>query len=291
MKVFISWSGRRSRKVAEQLRQWLPSVIQAVRPYFTPDDIMKGSRWSNEIARELEEAQIGIICLTRDNLNAPWVNFEAGALSKKLDTSKVCPFLLDIQPTDIEGPLVQFQATRFEKDEVMKLIRLINKELGNQALEKTTLDNAFEMWWPDLEKRIAEAMGSVADQQKVVVRTDRDLLEEILQLVRASDRPIGGWTFAPSVVGDIFEELVKEFLAVSTSLSEDSASEATRSSALRMLRPLHFLTRRLPLDKKKYRQIGQNLHKAQSTLSRQASLFDVSDINADDEEDTEDHDS
>jgi hypothetical protein len=61
MKVFISWSGERSRAIADVMRRWLPSVLQSVRPYFSPDDVAKGSRWSSEIAKELEE----VLGLTR----------------------------------------------------------------------------------------------------------------------------------------------------------------------------------------------------------------------------------
>jgi hypothetical protein len=73
MKVFISWSGARSKAIAEILRQWLPGVIQAVKPYYSPDDISKGARWSSEIGKELEAARVGLICLTRENLEAPWI--------------------------------------------------------------------------------------------------------------------------------------------------------------------------------------------------------------------------
>ncbi len=42
-KVFISWSGELSNKLAEAVRQWLPGVLQFVKPYFTPSDIEKGA--------------------------------------------------------------------------------------------------------------------------------------------------------------------------------------------------------------------------------------------------------
>src|SRR3989454_7866890 len=115
MKVFISWSGDRSRTIADVLRRWLPSVLQAVRPYFSPDDIAKGTRWSSEIAKELEASKIGIICLTGDNLSAPWLMFESGALAKNLDKSFVIPLLVGIKQSDVSGPLAQFQLTVFEK--------------------------------------------------------------------------------------------------------------------------------------------------------------------------------
>ena len=58
MKVFISWSGELSKTLAEILKRWLPAVIQAVKPYYTPDDITKGVRWNTDIAKELEESQV-----------------------------------------------------------------------------------------------------------------------------------------------------------------------------------------------------------------------------------------
>src|SRR6266403_3949719 len=100
MKVFISWSGPISNKVAVLLRDWLPSVIQAVEPYVSSEDIDKGARWSTDIAKELEAAHFGILCITPDNISAPWINFEAGALSKALDKSKVVPLLVGVKKSE-----------------------------------------------------------------------------------------------------------------------------------------------------------------------------------------------
>ena len=102
MNIFISWSGDLSRELGEALRDWLPAVIQNVKPFFTPNDIEKGSRWSKEVGHELENSSFGIFCLTRENLSKPWIMFEAGALSKKLDASKVCPILFGVDSTDLK---------------------------------------------------------------------------------------------------------------------------------------------------------------------------------------------
>lgn len=80
MKVFLSWSGSKSKRLAEILHTWIPSVIQAAKPYFSPDDIEKGTRWYPEVSKELKKSNVGIICLTRENLEAPWILFETGAL-------------------------------------------------------------------------------------------------------------------------------------------------------------------------------------------------------------------
>jgi hypothetical protein len=92
MKVFISWSGNYGKAFAKLLHAWLPSVLQAVRPYFSPDDIAKGARWSNEISAELDGSQVGIIILTREAIAAPWIMFEAGALSKNVANPRLYQF-------------------------------------------------------------------------------------------------------------------------------------------------------------------------------------------------------
>lgn len=72
MKVFISWSGARSRAAAQAIADWLPLVIQAVEPWISTA-IDKGSRGQEEIESALGDIPVGIICLTRDNLAAPWI--------------------------------------------------------------------------------------------------------------------------------------------------------------------------------------------------------------------------
>ena len=53
MKVFISWSGPTSNRIALAFRDWLPCVLQTVDPYVSSEDIEKGRRWSADIAKEL----------------------------------------------------------------------------------------------------------------------------------------------------------------------------------------------------------------------------------------------
>lgn len=71
MKVFLSWSGDRSKAVAELLDEWIQCVIQAVDPWMSSKDIDRGSLWFSEITDQLQNTSIGIICLTQDNKNKP----------------------------------------------------------------------------------------------------------------------------------------------------------------------------------------------------------------------------
>ena len=126
MKVFLSWSGNLSHQVACVLKGWLPCVIQSVKPWVSSEDIEKGTRWSTDIAKELKDTAYGIFCITKDNLGAPWVNFEAGAISKLIDEANVSPFLIDMKKSDVQGPLAQFQLTVLDKEDASKLVHSIN---------------------------------------------------------------------------------------------------------------------------------------------------------------------
>jgi len=188
MKVFISWSGKDSSKFGEALRDWLPAVLQFVKPYFTPSDIEKGARWNSEIAKELESSKMGIICVTRENLHSDWVLFEAGALSKSLESARVCPILFGIQNTDLTGPLKQFQTTEFNKNDFKKLVSAINTNYDESKLKPKILDSVFEKWWPELETKVNTIFTKLDQVDEEPIRTDRELLEEILELSRISSR-------------------------------------------------------------------------------------------------------
>ncbi|MFC5290705.1 hypothetical protein ACFPM7_26930 [Actinokineospora guangxiensis] len=190
MKVFISWSGSLSRKVAEILREWIPSVLQSVDPYVSSEDIDKGARWSSDIASELEGSNFGILCVTKDNLSAPWLNFEAGALSKLFETSRVSPFLFGVDRPDVTGPLLQFQSTVFEHDDILKLIRSINAT-SDAPLEPSRLEMVFEVWWPRLEERLKSTLtATVASTEAEDKRSVEDVLDEVLELVRSQQKLI-----------------------------------------------------------------------------------------------------
>jgi TIR domain len=82
MRVFLSWSGEQSRQVALILKEWLPTVIQALDTWVSSADIDKGASWLASITDSLVKAEgVGVFCLTADNLKAPWLAYEAGALA------------------------------------------------------------------------------------------------------------------------------------------------------------------------------------------------------------------
>ncbi|MFI4990927.1 MAG: toll/interleukin-1 receptor domain-containing protein [Solirubrobacterales bacterium] len=187
MKVFISWSGSLSHQVAVALRDWLPSALQIVEPYVSSEDIDKGARWSTDISRELEHSSFGIICVTPENIEAPWVNFEAGALSKSLDRSRVAPLLFGIDRLAVQGPLLQFQSTLIERDEVKKLLLSIDKACDDHALGESRVGEVFDVWWPHLQERLDE-LQQAKPRAKTPNRPSGDVLAEVLELARGQQK-------------------------------------------------------------------------------------------------------
>ncbi len=189
-KVFLSWSGELSCKLAEALKEWFPNILQFVEPYFSPMDIEKGQKWSSEISEHLESTNIGLLCLTPENLNQPWIIFEAGALSKRIKESKVCTILFNINNADISGPLAIFQHTRFTKEDFKNLLISINNEGGELKLDDKRLDTVFEKWWPDLEQKVKNILNEEVKPKAVVPRKDREILEEVLDIVRSQQNSV-----------------------------------------------------------------------------------------------------
>lgn len=193
MKVFISWSGETSLKVAQVFREWLPSVIQSITPYVSSEDIDKGARWSTDIAKELEDSTFGILCVTKNNMEAPWLSFEAGALSKTMEKSFVTPFLFDIKRSDVKGPILQFQSTIFDKEDIKKLLKTLNKACGDSGISESQLEKTFDVWYPTLEKELTNIKDSIIDNTPNQNTDEKEthsseILEEILDLSRDNQK-------------------------------------------------------------------------------------------------------
>jgi class 3 adenylate cyclase len=152
MNIFISWSGAKSREVATALRQWIPALLPSSEPWIA-SDLPAGSDWSREITHRLQQARSGIICLTADNRDSPWLLFEAGALAR---SGRLYLYLVDFEPVELAGPFAQFQATRANKDGTWRLISALNNTTEGQVPEDV-LRPQFDERWPQLQRTLAAA--------------------------------------------------------------------------------------------------------------------------------------
>jgi hypothetical protein len=80
MKVFISWSGERSKAVAETLTELLPAILQPIECWISEESLEKGKPWFEQLRTELDKILFGIFCVTPENEKSPWMQWEAGVL-------------------------------------------------------------------------------------------------------------------------------------------------------------------------------------------------------------------
>ncbi|PPS23455.1 hypothetical protein BVY11_30005 [Pseudomonas amygdali pv. morsprunorum] len=190
MKVFISWSGEKSRIVADLMSVWIKCVIQASEPWISTKHIDRGALWFSEINDKLRDVSVGIVCLTMENKDRPWILFETGALAKGISSNRICTFLIDLEPGDLTDPLAQFNHTKANRSDMFELVKTLNACLDERRLDDAVLLRAFDVYWPSFEKDFTEAVSflPVADAKK---RPQNDVLMEILDTTRGLSRRIG----------------------------------------------------------------------------------------------------
>ena len=232
VKVFISWSGLLSQQVAQILRKWIPIFIQKIEPFVSSEDIEKGARWNPSITKELEESRCGVICLTKDNLNKSWLNFEAGALSNRTSDNRVMSFLFDLLPSDIIfSPLTQFQAAYFQRDEIKKLIGSLNT-VADSYLSVEALDVLFDNMYPRLEEDLKNLLLGETDDIPEV-DTSSSILEKLLQISGDTQRLIGN---SEIKLNSSIDQLHKKIQEINTANEPQVELGSTRS--FRKVRPV-----------------------------------------------------
>lgn len=226
MKVFMSWSGTRSHEVATLLGDWLQDVIQAVKPWISSAGIDRGELWFRKISDNLGEVNLGIVCLTPENKENPWILFEAGALLKGLPDARVMTFLIDLKHQDVRDPLAQFNHTTPSKSDMFALVTTLNSRLNDAALSEQRLLSVFTTFWPQFEEKFSAIMATHKPERRVVERPQAEILSEVLETVRGLKQQLRyAMPLAPSaglsvkrsaspeaVLGKTLSELVEEFV-------------------------------------------------------------------------------
>ena len=237
MKVFLSWSGQRSKEVAEALRDWLPYVLHSVNPFMSSVNIETGQDFFKVLRSELKESNFGILCLTKDNIRSPWVLFESGALAKVLENSALCPYLIDMAPQDLPGPLRFFHAASADEKGTRELVRSLNAASDLVRLADPHLHKSFDRWWPDLKPKLeskAQPLGPSVDAQAFYL-----INVKAASYVRASGLPRkNGEPLDLAAVGDEreiwrFHPVERKYFAIVSAYTEQCVDVEGNSTAER----------------------------------------------------------
>ncbi|MGW0042267.1 TIR domain-containing protein [Rhodococcus sp. NPDC003348] len=197
LKVFTSWSGEFARDITRVIRNWLPQMLDRVDPWMSDVDIQAGTRALQVIEDKLNESEFGIIVVTTANQHSTWLNFEAGALSKRFEgrASRVVPVLVNFDSFyEIEGPIRQFQGVMLTKkptadDGGPVAKRIVNKD-GVRELLKAVSDVAgtkwpmvearFEWSWSGFESKVNEVIERAGKQPTPPAVSVESLMAELL---------------------------------------------------------------------------------------------------------------
>jgi hypothetical protein len=189
VKVFLSWSGTRSRMVAQELGPWLKKVVQSVE-YWISTDMERGVKWLSHLNDSLDAHSFGIICVTSGNVNAPWINYEAGALAKHLgEGGRVIPYLDFRSASDLKDPLAQFNASVANREGTWDVAKTLNK-YAEFAQDEPTLAEAFDLWWPKLSNRLSEITST--STKAPARRSEEEKVDDILDILRDLRKPLPG---------------------------------------------------------------------------------------------------
>jgi hypothetical protein len=198
MGVFICWSGENSRshKIAKILRDRIPEILQTAQPFLSAVDVGAGTHWMEQLKIALKEKSFGIMCITPENRDNPWIHFEAGALWRTEEDRRVCPLLFDTRPTEITGPLSQLQCKQFDQKGFFDVMKEVNQHGASTKIDEAVLVRTFTRVWPDIEadlSKIKKPSNLVKPQ-----RDPNDMIEEVLTIVRSfRDADLVGIRAAP----------------------------------------------------------------------------------------------
>jgi TIR domain len=200
VKLFLSWSGDSSRKIAEIFKDWLFPFSNELDIFFTPDGIEAGKRWTNELSQKLQDCEIGIFVYTRQNLDSLWMAFEAGALSKRIDTGRVIPLIFGEPELKLKQPLAQFQAKRFSERGIFETLEAVNNCLSSKKT-KEELTSLLKFTWATLDEKVTQVLEIESDSEMPLDSNDRidvsEILNNLYSLIRTS--PVYSTDFAKDI--------------------------------------------------------------------------------------------
>ena len=222
MNIFISWSGDGSHGLALLLKEWLPTVLPYVRPWLSSDDIRKGKPWDAELTAQLEATSYSIVCVTSPEVaKAPWVNFEAGAVSKYVDHAHVSPLLVNVSLDHMSG-LPMYQCTQFTQTDVGRLLRSIN-DAADAPISPGELNRNLRNTWRQLRAEVDDLdVTTGRDSRKEDVYDDDDRDDPLIFLEETEEKILG---------------LIAHFDPRNPTVDERSATRYTRSCSTKYVRP------------------------------------------------------
>lgn len=140
--VFVSYSGPLSRSVAFAVRRLLESTL-SIDVFVAEVSVDAGERWLTTIQQGLKDAQVAVLCMTRENVYRPWVYFEAGGAA--LIGAQVVPLLVGVDSSELPSPLSLYQTCAATRDGLWQVVEQIRTRVARSSppVEPDRFDEAW----------------------------------------------------------------------------------------------------------------------------------------------------
>lgn len=183
MKIFISWSKDKSRRLALATKKLLENTLSnAIEVFFSPD-MYKGTCVDNEIHRNLIESEKCIVCITAENFKNPWLMYEAGVVYGAHFNSPgegvVIPILFEHIPSWsswVDKPLNRYVPIRMDndsnisKDDFKKFITELSTLSGSRI-------RSFEKNW----NLYVLEVSAILERDNLIPNACIDLVNQIME--------------------------------------------------------------------------------------------------------------
>ncbi len=182
MRLFLSWSMARSRAVGLALRPRIEHIVQNVDVFVSSADIYGGQEWWAEIKSNAQSCDAAFILVTPENLDRPWLNFEAGAFA--LMSRPAIPIVIGGSNALLsDSPLRNLQAVTLEDSDKMRDIFV-----SLDPDRATAIEHSFAREWSQLYADMMEAFEATQPEVDVPeARPSDPVMEEVLSTLRRLD--------------------------------------------------------------------------------------------------------
>ena len=159
--IFISWSGKHSKAIASNLKSTLNEIFEneELSVFMSETDIESGTEWFKVIKSHLTNSCCAIIVLTKENINASWILFEAGAMANH-EEKRVIPLLFDVD-IDSKSPFYQYEHIKFTEENFKKMIRDIKTFCEFNKMTEKQQKAVTDKYYEQFNDSIAEDLGKL----------------------------------------------------------------------------------------------------------------------------------
>lgn len=218
VKIFLSWSEGESREIAEAFKKILCDslLLNDKQIFISSTSLEYGDDWWEQVKGALRDAELGLIFVTKGNVNRPWLNYEAGILLEQFKSqNKIIPISTQSDFDQIDSsPLLKFQFGKGieHKETTKKILKKIAYSLNLHPQQIKHLEDNFAQCWDEFYE-------VVTNEPEYNYRNFRDMLRFWVPLVKQQ------WASKNGEYSTPFFEIIPEVTISDKIISNEKRAE------------------------------------------------------------------